>query len=73
MSEFYKEKIGIQKEHELVQTETKWENRKGLDTDTYWFNELDTDSNIIAKYIVRDSTSIYPPQKRTISWDKIDS
>ena len=70
MSDFYKEKIGIPSEYSLVQTDTKWENRKGQDTDTYWFNELNKEGEVIARYVVRDSTCIYPPQKRTITWDK---
>ena len=33
MSDEHKKKIGIPDAHELVQTDTKWEQRKGRDTD----------------------------------------
>lgn len=71
MSQEHKEKIGIPAEHSLVQTDTKWEQRKGQDTDTYWYDEVDEQGNVVAKYVVQDSTSIYPPFVRRISYDKV--
>ena len=44
--------------------------KKGLDTDTYWFDEINKDGKLVAKYIIKDSTSIYPPQTRTITFEK---
>lgn len=70
--EEHKKKIGIPNDHMLVQTDTKWEQRKGQDTDTYWYNQVDSDGNIVAQYILKDSTSIYPPFGRTISYDKVN-
>lgn len=71
MSQEHKEKIGIPAEHSLVQTDTKWEQRKGQDTDTYWYDEVDEQGNVVAKYVVQDSTSVYPPFGRRISYDKV--
>ena len=69
--EEYKKKIGIPDCDDLVQTETTWKQRKGQDTDTYWYDHVDENGNVIAKYKVEDSTSIYPPFGRNISYDKI--
>lgn len=66
-----KDKLGIPPNHSLVQTDTKWEQRKGQDTDTSWYDESDEGGNVVAKYIVRDSTCIYPPQKRNITFEKL--
>jgi len=68
----YKEKLGVPNEHELVRTSSKSEQRKGQDTDIYGYDEKNTDGEIIAKYIVRDSMSIYPPQSTTVSFVKYD-
>lgn len=66
-----KDKLGIPPNHSLIQTDTKWEQRKGQDTDTSWYDETDEGGNVVAKYIVRDSTCIYPPQKRNITFEKL--
>lgn len=69
----YKEKLGVPDEHELVQTSSKSEQRKGRDTDIYDYDERNADGAVIAKYVVRDSMSIYPPQSTTVSFVKYDS
>ncbi|MBB1274924.1 hypothetical protein [Psychromonas sp. SR45-3] len=66
----YKEKLGIPEQHELVRTSSKSEQRKGRDTDIYEYDEKNAEGEIIAKYIVRDSMSIYPPQSTTVSFVK---
>ena len=71
MSQEYREKIGITDNHKLVQTDTKWDQRKGQDTDIYCYDEVDELGNVVAKYIVKDSTSIYPPFDRNVSYDKL--
>lgn len=69
----YKEALGISPQHSLVQTDTKWSQRKGQDTDTYWFDEKDEDGIVVAKYVVKDSTCIYPPQNRTVTYEKLSA
>lgn len=64
-------KIGVAENNKLIQTDTKWEQRKGQDTDTYWYDEIDVTGNLVAKYIVKDSTSMYPPFGRTVSYEKV--
>lgn len=66
----HKKKLGIPDAHSLVQTDSKWEQRKGQDTDTYWYDEVDGTGATVAKYVVKDSTSIYPPNGRSITFEK---
>lgn len=66
----HEEELKIPSEHSLVQTNTEWKQKKGQDTDTYWYNEIDAQGNIIAKYVVKDSTSMYPPFGRNITFEK---
>ena len=70
MNEKLRKKFNIPAEHTIVQKETKWEQRKGQDTDTYWYEELDPQGNVVGKYTERDSTSMYPPFGRSISYEK---
>ena len=72
MSQEYKEKIGIPASHSLVKTDSKWEQRKGQDTDTYWYDEVDESGNVVAKYVVEDSTSMHPPFERNISYKLVN-
>jgi len=67
----HKKKMGIPEAHNLVQTDSKWEQRKGQDIDTYWYDQVDASGAVIAKYIVKDSTSIYPPNSRSITYEKV--
>jgi len=66
----HKEELKIPSEHSLVQTKTESKQKKGQDTDTYWYDEVDAQGNIIAKYVVKDSTSIYPPFGRNVTFEK---
>ena len=67
----YKSELNIPDNHSLVQNQdSEWKQKKGQDTDTYFLNELDVNEKVINKYIIKDSTSMYPPFKRTISFDK---
>lgn len=67
----YKKILGVPDNHILCQTDTKWAERKGRDTDTYWYDEKDETGNLVAKYVVSDTTSMYPPQTRTIEFQKL--
>jgi len=57
----HKEKLGVPNEHELVRTSSTSEQRKGRDTDIYGNDEKNIAGEVIARYVVRDSMSIYPP------------
>ncbi|MEG9685824.1 hypothetical protein [Klebsiella michiganensis] len=72
MSDEYEKKIGIPDHHTLKQVSMEWKGqRKGQDIDVYVFDEIDRNGNVIASYEVTDSTSIYPPFDRHISYQKL--
>ena len=48
------------------------EQRKGQDADIYECVEFDSRDLPVASYEVRDSMSIYPPFKRSVTWRKLD-
>ena len=68
MTDEYKKKIGIPESHTLHILNSQWTQRKGQDTDTYECEELNEQGEPIARYTVKDSTSIYPPFARSITW-----
>ena len=70
MSEEHRNLIGIPPDHQLVHTGSKTEQRKGQDADIDYYDEIDAGGVRIASYEVRDSMSIYPPQKRTVTFKK---
>lgn len=72
MDDELKQKIGIPKEHQVVETKSQSEARKGLDTDTYWYDEVNPTGEVVNRYIVKDSTSMYPPFGRSVTWEKVD-
>ena len=69
MSEEYKKKIGIPDNHKLVQTDSTWKAKNGQDTDTYWYDEVNENGEVVNSYVIKDSTSMYPPFGRTITWE----
>ena len=71
MIEELRKKFNIPDDHKIVQVETKREQRKGQDTDIYQYDELDPAGNIVARYVEKDSTSMYPPFGRHVSFEKI--
>ena len=54
----------------LVFIESKTEQRKGMDNDDEYYDELSQDGSIAAKYHVWHYMSIYPPQKVDQGWRK---
>lgn len=71
MSEYAK-RIDIPAGHTLREVgESQSEQRKGQDTDIYVFEELDSSGAVVAEYELRDSTSIYPPQTRSVTHRKL--
>ena len=54
----------------LICTKSKSEERKGMDNDDDYYDELSPDENIVAKYDVWHHMSIYPPQKVDEGWRK---
>ena len=71
MSDEHKQLIGIPAEHTLVQTSSKTEQRKGKDTDIDYYDELDANGQLVAKYEVKETMSIYPPFGVSKSFTKL--
>jgi hypothetical protein len=70
--EDYMKKIGIPVGHDLVETQASaWKVKHGQDTDTYYYDHLDENGKLVARYIVKDSTSTYPPFGRSVTWEKV--
>jgi hypothetical protein len=71
LSEEHRNKIGIAAGNTLKSTGTKSEQRKGRDTDIYFYDELNEAGDLVAKYEVRESMSIYPPFTNTVTAEKV--
>lgn len=74
MSDEYRKLIGIPDEHSLKQVDMEWKGaRRGQDTDVYIFDEINQSGEVVARYEVTSSTSIYPPFKTHTSYSKINT
>ena len=70
--EEHMKRIGIPAGHGLVESRTgEWGVRKGQDTDTYYYDHVNEAGQVLAKYVVRNSTSIHPPFSRSITHEKL--
>jgi hypothetical protein len=72
MSDTYETLLNIPRSHKLVIRSGRMEQRKGQDADIYECVELDSRGLPVARYEVRDSMSIYPPFRRSVTWRKLD-
>ncbi|MEP9320446.1 hypothetical protein ABKS89_25095 [Pseudomonas sp. LABIM340] len=72
MSEEHRKLIGIPEGHTLKQAGSEREQRKGRDTDIDFYEELNEAGELVAKYEVRESMSIYPPFTNHVSFKKLD-
>ncbi len=68
----HEELLKIHKEHKLIRTKTTWKQKRGEDIDTYWYDELNQNEDLVAQYIVYDITSMHPPFERSITFEKIE-
>ena len=68
MTDEYMKKIGFPELHTLNILSSPWTQRKGQDADTYECEELNEQGKPIARYTIKDSTSIYPPFGWSITW-----
>ena len=68
----HKKLLGIPEGHSLRRTGGGREERKGQDTDIDVYEHLEADGNVEAKDEARNSTSSYPPYKRSVTHRKID-
>ncbi|WP_063659067.1 hypothetical protein [Aliivibrio fischeri] len=71
MSNEYKKKMGIPDNHTLKRISSEWKQKGSQDIDIYQYEHLDENGELVAKYEVRDSTSMYPPFDNSIDWRKV--
>ncbi|GGK05878.1 hypothetical protein GCM10007426_38230 [Alloalcanivorax dieselolei] len=56
----------------LVRTDSKSSQRKGMDNDDDYYDEVGPNGELVAKYHTWHHMSIYPPQKVNQGWVKYD-
>jgi len=67
----YKKALNIPEKNSLKETKpSEWKTSGGQDTDIYWFDEMNGDNEVIAKYIIKNSTSKHPPFTTKITYEK---
>lgn len=71
MNEELRSRFCIPADHQMVQVEVRKEQKKGQNTDTHWYDQIDPDGKLVARFVEVDSTSIYPPFGRYISYERI--
>jgi len=65
--------LPVAKGNKLVATDLQRNQRKGMDNDDDYFDEIDPNRNVVAKYYTWHHMSIYPPQKvESEGWRKYD-
>ena len=68
----HEENLNIKANHKLVQTKTENKVKKSEDYDLYYYDEFDAENNLVSKYIVKHTTSIYPPFSVYVEYQKFD-
>jgi hypothetical protein len=75
MREFTEEMgfLPVEEGNHLVATDLKNTQRKGMDNDDDYFDEVNPEGDVVAKYYTWHHLSIYPPQKvDSEGWIKYD-
>lgn len=67
-----KKDLRIPSNHKLIQTKMENKVKKSEDYDLYYYDEFDAESNLVSKYIVKHTTSIYPPFSVYVEYQKFD-
>lgn len=57
----------------LVRTDSQRKQKKGWDNDDDYYDEVDQDGEVVAKYHVWHYLNIYPPQHVKEGWTKFDT
>lgn len=64
--------LPIQKGNHLICTESSSRQRKGMDNDDDYYDEVNPQGEVVAKYYIWHHMSIYPPQHTSEGWKKFD-
>jgi len=68
----HEKNLNIKTGHRLVQIKMENKVQKSEDYDLYYYDEFDAEENLVSKYIVKHSTSIYPPFSVYVEYQKLD-
>jgi len=66
-----RKEMSISEKHQLVHIKTESKSIHGLDSDFYFFNEIDVTDQIIDRYCVEDSVEKHPPFKNFMRCKKL--
>ena len=64
--------LPIDQGNHLVSTDSKSSQRKGMDNDDDYYDEVNSNGEIVAKYHIWHHMNIYPPQRVNQGWTKVD-
>lgn len=64
--------LPVDEGNHLIHTDSKSSQRKGMDNDDNYYDEVNAHGEIMAKYHIWHHMSIYPPQKVNEGWEKTD-
>jgi hypothetical protein len=65
--------LPISEGNKLIHTDSKRTQKRGMDNDDDYYDEVTSTGEVVAKYHVWHHMSIYPPQNSDEGWDKFDS
>ncbi|WP_115720188.1 hypothetical protein [Gallaecimonas mangrovi] len=68
----YPEELQIGEGNSLVISDTKRTQKKGMDNDDDYYDEVTPSGEVVARYHSYHHMSIYPPQRTTQGWKKYD-
>uniref|UniRef100_UPI001E486607 hypothetical protein n=1 Tax=Rheinheimera soli TaxID=443616 RepID=UPI001E486607 len=58
--------------NQLVLTNSNRSQKRGMDNDDDYYDEVNTAGEVVAKYHIWHHMSIYPPQKVNEGWEKFN-
>lgn len=64
--------LPVKQGNTLVSTDSKSSQRKGMDNDNDYYDEINQIGEKVAEYHVWHHMSIHPPQKVKDGWEKFD-
>lgn len=64
--------LPVGEENRLVATDLRRDQRKGMDNDDDYYDEVNRAGEVVARYHVWHHMSIYPPQQIDQGWRKFD-
>ncbi|YCO05177.1 hypothetical protein ACB087_16995 [Vibrio sp. VNB-15] len=68
MNDEYIKELHLNPNHTYKRISSEWKQKHGDDFDLYTYEEYDLNGELVRTFTVRDSTRMYPPFNRTISF-----